>query len=167
VDITWDQMLNSDSSLSDTSILMTSQFSASVGIWDRAELDLRALGHLDDDWDDLGAISPKIELVDSASEFLRKMRELNPYSPPQRIVAGPVGEIVLEWHDSDGLLEIEIEEPGCAEITRVKSGVPYDAWTQNYGDDQERGIVWGSPEMAAHRSEVKPTASSEQEKANG
>lgn len=145
MDITWDQMFSSDVSSPNMSALMTSQFSASAEAWDKAERHLRELGRLDDDWDDMGAISPGFAKVDSALGLITEMRELNPFLPPQRIVAGPMGEIIIEWLDSESLLEIEIEEPGRAEITRVKSGIPYEAWTQNYGDDNERGTVWGSP----------------------
>lgn len=145
IDITWDNIDKSRDSLVESSILMSSWQSISAEPWNEAERKLLTLRRLDDDWDDLGAIAPKPELVDSVLELVRELRVSNPDLPPDRVLAGPIGEIIIEWQTSEGILEIEIEQPGIAEVTVARSGAPTSTTILFFGETEERGASWGSP----------------------
>lgn len=145
IESTWSDYYRIDNFIADESVLMSSWKSPLIDPWEQAEQRLHELRWLEGNWDDLGGNAPTTRLVDSALVLLSQLRDSNPDLAPQRIVAGPMGEILIEWHEGSDLTEIEIEVPGYAEITRVRSGVPYESWTHNYNDESERGSSWGSP----------------------
>ena len=77
--------------------------------------DLALIRSFMDDWDGEGALAPTPELVDSVSELLKLLRNKRDFSPPSRIVAAPLGSIIVEWQTTQIYFEAEISTPYRAE----------------------------------------------------
>jgi hypothetical protein len=143
--ITWDEVCESREPLAESSALMSSSQSFVVAPWNRAREQLLEIRRLDDDWDGLGALAPNRKVVDSAVELLNEWRKTNPDFPPDRILAGPMGEVVIEWqYPGKWLLEIEVEQPGVAEIIEAQSGVIKKSWQYKFAETMEQAVSWGS-----------------------
>jgi hypothetical protein len=69
---------------------------------------------LADDWDGLGAKAPPMSLIRSSVELAQRLQHHN-FRLPCRAVAGPDGEILLEWQERGIYVEAEICRPHMAE----------------------------------------------------
>jgi hypothetical protein len=83
--------------------------------------ELRALRHLEDDWDGQGAKVPPPDLVDGAIALALHF-QANAMRPADFAAAGVNGTIIFEWHDAAHYLEIEVTAPGRAEGRAVQKG---------------------------------------------
>ena len=145
---TWEQVKLPGFGTSEPTSLMTSPESRVLQGWALADDKLLALRNLADNWDDLGALAPTPELVDSAITFFRSLRALDDIFPPNRVLAGPMGEIVFEWQSPGVVLEVEIERPGVAEFYRKEVGRPPEMWDQSYDDKNNQDVSWGNSSAA-------------------
>src|SRR5438128_2349991 len=57
---------------------------------------LNGFSGLQDDWDGLGATAPSVELLESALELARLLRQIG-YEPPSSVAAGPDGTVLFNW----------------------------------------------------------------------
>lgn len=99
--------------------------------WCQRVDDLLSIRGLADDWDGQGAKAPPSDLVDSAlilAQLLRQRRE----SPPDRIVPGVNGTVILEWQSGDEYFEIEVTRAFRAEATLMAPGRPPQHWLLNW-----------------------------------
>ena len=129
------------------SLLMSSPQSSAQPTWTSIERQLLALRRLDDDWDQMGALAPEREVVDSALSFMRLLRQKEPLMTPSRVVSGPGGEVVFEWQFDGDTGEAEISVPGMVEFCWPEGGES-ECWTQYFGQPQ-RNSVWYSADEAA------------------
>lgn len=83
---------------------------------------LLRLRNLPDDWDGLGAETPRGELVDAAIKYLCDQRRWEQATPPDHVIATTSRTVVLEWHVPGGYLELEFVSPTCAEATSLPPG---------------------------------------------
>jgi hypothetical protein len=82
--------------------------------WSAALEQVQRLQSLGADWDGQGAQAPSPVLLESARQ-LAEVLARHAFPPPCRVVAGPDGEVLLEWQAGDAYLEAEIGRPGTAE----------------------------------------------------
>jgi hypothetical protein len=92
--------------------------------WTELIEELRALRHLEGDWDGQGAKAPPPDLVDGAIALALHFRA-NAMRPAVFAVAGVNGTVIFEWHDATHYLEIEVTAADRAEGRAVQksSGV--------------------------------------------
>jgi hypothetical protein len=83
--------------------------------------ELRALRHLEDDWDGQGAKAPPPDLVDGAIALALHF-QANAMRAADYAVAGVNGTVIFEWHDATHYLEIEVTAPDRAEGRAVRKG---------------------------------------------
>lgn len=111
--------------------LTTSRESVLDTVW-RDRLDkLARLSLLADDWDGMGATKPQPQLVESAAELIRLLRDRD-LSPPSRIVASPTGSIVIEWQSLDIYIEAEITKPYHVEYMLERPHQPAKHWEEDF-----------------------------------
>lgn len=96
--------------------------------WEARLEDLISIRALESDWDGMGAEGPHPELVDSALELVRSLRESAILPPPSRIVASPLGALVFEWQSDSSYLEVEIPQPGCFQWMFETPGKQTEHW---------------------------------------
>lgn len=97
--------------------------------WQGAIQKIMAFRYLENDWDGFGAKVPSRELVDSAVGLAYALGEKGT-DPPDRVVPGVTGTILLEWQFPDGTYgEIEIVRPFYAEVMMIQPGRPTKHWT--------------------------------------
>jgi hypothetical protein len=121
IDTTWSQVSDYVSVSHRTAALASFPNPETSSNWSSIEKELLTLRRLEDDWDGLGARAPALEVVDSALMFIKETRDRAPSRPPNRVLAGPLGEIVFEWQSSGSIVEAEIERVGVAEIYRKEN----------------------------------------------
>lgn len=87
-------------------------------------------------WDGEGAEAPQAELVDNAIDFLNFLQNQRILPPPTRVVASPVGNIILEWQfEYDVYLEAEIVEPFQVEWMLEQPFHPTQHWNETWMPD--------------------------------
>jgi len=105
------------------------QPAAAAGPWQEAIQKIVGFQALENDWDGFGAKAPSPELLNSAFALAYALGEKGT-DPPDRVVPGVTGTILLEWQFSDGTYgEIEIVRPFYAEVMMIKPGEPAKLWT--------------------------------------
>jgi hypothetical protein len=83
-----------------------------TGEWRRWNDHLIDMLALKDGWDGEEAKAPTRELILSILDFLNQLRIAKILPPPSRMVAGPEGEIILEWQNHQGEhVELEAARP--------------------------------------------------------
>jgi hypothetical protein len=98
------------------------------GRWDETINALAGVRELEDNWDGLGASAPPPALLDSAVGLAYLLRGRG-MSPPDRVVAGTAGTVILEWQDPDGTYcEVEIDRPFHADVMLLVPGRPAKHW---------------------------------------
>jgi hypothetical protein len=79
---------------------------------------------LDDNWDDFGSKAPSPELLESASDLMRFLRERG-IPAPHDFSVSPQGEITLCWFGSrENYFEIRVPRPYDARWMAVLPGCP-------------------------------------------
>lgn len=89
--------------------------------WNEQLVRIKSFCLLEDDWDGDGSAAPGKELTDAALSlacFLQTQGD----APPDRVVVGVNGTILLEWHMPNGYYEIEIESPNRAASRWIENG---------------------------------------------
>lgn len=95
--------------------LMNADSEAVRVAWCQVIAELRELRSLTDDWDGDGAAAPGVAVVDTAlSQANRLRREY--HNPPDRVIVGVNGSIVLEWWQFDRIQQMEILSPDEIEV---------------------------------------------------
>jgi hypothetical protein len=83
---------------------------------------IRLLGSLEENWDGQGAAAPAKDLLASAIGLAHLFAGRG-LSPPDRVVPGIEGTVILEWQMPDGAYrEVEIDKPFHAEVMVVAPG---------------------------------------------
>ena len=139
---TWEQIWGFSSGPSEDTVLMSSPEARSFQNWNAIEMDLLALRRLEDNWDDLGALAPAPELVDSALVFMKMMHDENPSIPPNRVVAGPLGEIVFEWQRLGLVVEAEIATPEIVEFCWTEEDKESKIWERQFSSQSHQDSSW-------------------------
>ncbi len=94
--------------------------------------DLVSFSKLTDDWDDEGALRPRIESISDAHEFIARYR---PVPLPDRITPTRDGAILAEWFVGDTYFEAEFVGGGIVEWMARRSKVgPFEHWKQQIGE---------------------------------
>lgn len=96
--------------------------------WDEAAKKLATFVDLADDWDGLGAVAPRLLVIEKALVLLRHLRlagDLMPALPsPSRVGACPMGGIIFTWEQWGTYLEAEVTPTGNAEWMEEREGQP-------------------------------------------
>ncbi len=100
--------------------------------WLRRIDDLLAIRGLGDDWDGLGAEAPRIELVDSAIEIAKALREDPTLPAPTRVAATPTGAVLFEWQYPPVYLEAEVTGPTHIEWMLEVAGHETQHWESEF-----------------------------------
>lgn len=83
--------------------------------WQSVMVELREMRSLSDDWDGDGAIAPGVAVVDTAlAQAIRLRSEY--HNPPDRVIAGVNGSVVLEWFLFNRIEQMEIFSPDEVEV---------------------------------------------------
>lgn len=152
IETTWSQFSNYVSGSHKTTALTLFPDTETSLNWSSIERELLALRRLEDDWDGLGALAPVPEIVDSALTFINETREMTPSRPPNRVLAGPLGEIVFEWQSSGSIVEAEIEKVGVAEIYSKENDRPPEIWEYEFSNQVNQDASWHNLLVADHSS---------------
>ena len=139
---TWSHFPNYVSGSHKTTTLTLFPDAETSSNWSSIERELLALRRLENDWDGLGALAPAPEIVDSALTFVNSIRMQGPFLPPNRVLAGPLGEIVFEWQSSGSIFEAEIEKVGVAEIYSKENDRPPDIWEYQFNNLDDQDASW-------------------------
>jgi hypothetical protein len=100
-----------------------------AGPWESAVRTIAGFQHLADDWDGAGAKAPPGELLASAIALAYLLNEKG-LPPPDRVVPGLTGSVIIEWQGQDGsYTEIEIVRPFYAEVMMIEPGQAAKHWT--------------------------------------
>jgi hypothetical protein len=110
-------------------ILMDDEWATS---WAKLARKLSAIGSLKDDWDGLGASAPSPEVKQAADRLFANRRQYDPYTPPNRIIAGPDGSIVFEWRLGLSGLQMQIDEPGQVTFVLESPGEEPHIWSDRF-----------------------------------
>lgn len=98
--------------------------------WVRSNSRLMGLLQLEDGWDGEDAKAPDPRVIRSVFDLLDQLREAR-FPPPDRIVAGLEGELVLEWQQPPWHFELETSRPYHGEWMVKREGkrefIP-DSW---------------------------------------
>lgn len=97
-------------------------------VWSQRMNELLAIRALDEDWDGQGAKAPSTVLLDSAVQLAELLRQRG-IDPPCRIVPGVNGTVIFEWQQDATYREMEVIQPGRAEILEMSPGQPPKHWT--------------------------------------
>src|SRR6266849_8238378 len=108
--------------------------------WDDIISRLRDFSGLQDDWDGLGAEAPSAELVESAYELARLLRQLD-YGPPSSVASGPDGTVLFNWQIGPYYMDAEITKPYHAEWMQVVPGQPGRHWVLDRFTPEGEGSV--------------------------
>lgn len=101
--------------------------------WSERMADLLRIESLRDNWDGEGAEAPLPELVDSLVELLSTFRAEQTAPPPSRVVASPIGSVVIEWQLEDNVYaELECSEPYRAEWMLEVPNEQTTHWPQSW-----------------------------------
>lgn len=78
-----------------------------------------------DEWVEMGAEPPSIEVILSTLELLARVMIDHPNWPiPARVVPSPSGSVLIEWHVRGLYMEAEVLQPGYAEwMCEVSPGI--------------------------------------------
>ena len=68
-----------------------------------------------DDWDGDGAVAPGVAVVDTALTQAIRLRSKY-HNPPDRVIAGVNGSVVLEWFLFNRIEQMEIFSPNEFEV---------------------------------------------------
>jgi hypothetical protein len=100
-----------------------------AGPWESAVKKIVEFQHLGDDWDGQGARKPSSDLLASAIGLAYLLNQRG-VEPPNCVVPGVDGTVILEWHFSDGTYsDVEIVRPFYAEVMLIEPGKPAQHWT--------------------------------------
>ena len=118
--------------------------SISESAWNAILRKVEELHGLRAGWDGEDAEAPSVELLESSIALLANLREAS--APvPSRVVPTLEGGLVIEWHQVDRYMEIEIEEPYRAEVMDSSNGAPIEhyefSWSQP-GRPRFAGANW-------------------------
>ena len=114
---------------------------------------LNGFSGLQDDWDGLGAKAPSLELVGSALEFARLLRQIG-HEPPSSVAAGPDGTVLFDWQAGPLYVEAEITTPYHAEWMQVVPGQPARHWV--FEHFTQNGIAWMHGDREQHLQRLVP-----------
>ncbi len=123
--------------------LLTSQdegAQTTVAQWEVILQNLRKMLNLRDDWDGEGAKAPARSSILSIIDLLHQLEQRDGPAP-SRVVAGPAGEVVVEWQRAGNYLELEVLEPFVGEWMFEDSG----AAPKHYGMTWRRASADLSP----------------------
>ena len=99
------------------------------GVWHPAIQKIVTFQDLHDDWDGQGAKAPDLALLES-SVGLAYLLAGRGMPPPDRVVPGLEGSVIMEWQEPGGTYrEIEIVERFFAEVMVLEPGKPARHWT--------------------------------------
>lgn len=83
--------------------------------WKNVMAELRDMRSLSDDWDGDGAVAPGVAVVDTAlTQAIRLRSEY--HNPPDRVIAGVNGSVLLEWFLFNRIEQMEIFAPNEFEV---------------------------------------------------
>ena len=83
--------------------------------WQSVMAELLELRSLSDDWDGDGAVAPGFAVVDSALTQAIRLRTKY-HNPPDRVIAGVNGSVLLEWYLINRIEQMEIFAPNEFEV---------------------------------------------------
>ncbi len=83
--------------------------------WKRTTEALRDLGQLTDDWDGQGAEAPRPATTEGA-RALAAILETKHDVPPDRVMPGVTGTVILEWQREGWYVEIEVTDRQRADV---------------------------------------------------
>lgn len=91
--------------------------------WSRLVQELAEISRYGNDWDGQGAIRPPDDILDTAWDFLLRIR--GPETPVPSIAAGPLGTITFTWKNQKRYAEAEISRAGEARLMlEIAGGTP-------------------------------------------
>jgi|GEM_PF-1809044 len=83
--------------------------------WKKVMQELRDMRSLSDDWDGDGAVAPGVAVVDTALTQAIRLRSQY-HNPPDRVIAGVNGSVLLEWFLFHRIEQMEIFAPNEFEV---------------------------------------------------
>lgn len=104
--------------------------------WESCLGELSHMLALRDNWDGEGALAPTRDTVLSLSDLLQQLRS-HLWPAPARVVTGPNGEVVVEWQETGGYLELEALRPYEGEWMFEPKGAPQVFFPAAWPDTRE------------------------------
>ncbi|RLA52193.1 MAG: hypothetical protein DRR42_08205 [Gammaproteobacteria bacterium] len=101
-------------------------------MWAKVLNQVVSFRHLRFNWDGEGSNAPSEELINSLLSYLQSLKKNQDLPPPARALATDEGGIVVEWQDSEGVVELETEEPGFGELM----------FAPNEGETEFKSLDW-------------------------
>jgi hypothetical protein len=125
--------------------------------WRQARRKLVELRRLKANWDGLGGEASDPAVVDWAVEYLSSLGSRGPMAPPDRIILGPDGAVVIEWQVGGERIQAEICEVGRVEWMHSRPRGSAIHWTESpdelYGeldwDTGAHGVAGGAASVYA------------------
>ncbi|MGH6635282.1 MAG: hypothetical protein ACRED0_03810 [Gammaproteobacteria bacterium] len=116
--------------------LFTYQDETARSQWESCLDNLSQMLALRDNWDGEGALVPIRDTVLSLSDLLQQLQSCL-WPPPARVVVGPNGEVVVEWQQAGGYLELEALRPYEGEWMFERKGAPRVFFPAAWPDTRE------------------------------
>lgn len=108
-----------------------------VAKWAAAAKELLSLSRLRDDWDGPGSTAPRPDVLRSAFEIFRALRD-NGSPAPSSVVASPNGAVVITWETATSYREAEIAEPYQISWMAEREVRPTRHWEEDWSRLQRR-----------------------------